>query len=209
MIEGIVDTLQKFLDSRLLNVHTMLPGTITKYSGHTDRKATVLPMVKTKLLNGSDLPIQPIDNVPVVFPSSNTFSLLFPVKAGDGCIIIFSEAGIGNYLSGAGEVKEADDLSRFSLTDAVCVPGLWPFSLAPTNTNLSTIEINDAGIIAINGDTKPFVTHAELNTALQTFITALNLHVHPTAAVGPPSPPATPMSINIAPAATTTVKTGG
>jgi len=63
--------------------------------------------------------------------------------------------------------------------------------------------------IELNGNGKKFVTHSELNTALQTFITALNLHTHPTAAVGSPSPPTSPMSLNIASAATTTVKTGG
>jgi hypothetical protein len=63
--------------------------------------------------------------------------------------------------------------------------------------------------LEINGNSKTFVTHAELNTALQSFITALNLHVHPTAALGPPSPPTSPMSLNISSAATTTVKTGG
>jgi hypothetical protein len=61
------------------------------------------------------------------------------------------------------------------------------------------------GTIELNGGTKTFVTHAELNTALQTFITALNLHVHGSAG----TPPVTPMSLNIAGAATTTIKTGG
>ena len=208
MIEGVVDTFQKFFDSRMFNIHTMIPGIITKYSGHSTRKATVMPMVKAKLLNNTDLEIQPIDNVPVVFPSSNSFSLLFPLNAGDGCLIAFSESGIGNYINGSGEIKEADDLSRFSLTDAICIPGLWPFNIAPTST--ATIEVNQAGIVAINGDTKPFVTHAELDSALQTFILALNLHVHSGVTTGPgASGPPTPMSINIATAATTTVKTGG
>ena len=59
--------------------------------------------------------------------------------------------------------------------------------------------------IELNGKTKAFVTHAELNTALQTFVTALNLHVHGTAG----TPPVTPMSLDISASATTSVKTGG
>ena len=61
------------------------------------------------------------------------------------------------------------------------------------------------GTIEFNGSSKTFVTHAELNTALQTFITALNLHVHGSAG----TPPVTPMSLNISSAATTTIRTGG
>ncbi|MGD9678181.1 MAG: hypothetical protein AB7V16_07430 [Vulcanibacillus sp.] len=66
-----------------------------------------------------------------------------------------------------------------------------------------------ADSIELNGNSKQFVTHAELDSALQTFINALNLHTHPTAGSGPPSPPTSPLSINITSAKTTTVVTGG
>jgi len=66
------------------------------------------------------------------------------------------------------------------------------------------------GTIELNGSSKTFVTHAELNTALQGFITALNLHTHTSAAPGSPTtPPVASMSLNISSAATTTIKTGG
>jgi len=71
------------------------------------------------------------------------------------------------------------------------------------------ILLDTDGTINMNGDDKRFVTHAELDAALQTFITALNLHTHPTAATGPPSPPTASMSLDISAAETTTIKTGG
>lgn len=63
----------------------------------------------------------------------------------------------------------------------------------------------ESGEITFNGDDKVFVTHAALDSALQTFITALNTHVH----AGNGIPPTVPMNINISAAATTTIKTGG
>ena len=93
---------------------------------------------------------------------------------------------------------------------------LKAIQIAPAKESKAVIDIDkdgnvkiDSPSIAMNGDSKFFVTHAELDSALQTFITALNTHVHPTAATGPASPPAAPMSLNIAPAKTTTIKTGG
>ena len=71
------------------------------------------------------------------------------------------------------------------------------------------VKIDSSGDIELNGNSKSFVTHAELNTAIQTFINALNLHTHPTAATGPASPPTAPMSLNITSAETLTIKTGG
>lgn len=65
------------------------------------------------------------------------------------------------------------------------------------------------GTQELNGDSKRFVTWDELNTALQSFMTALNSHTHPTAATGPPSPPTVSMSLDITAAKTTTLKTGG
>lgn len=74
----------------------------------------------------------------------------------------------------------------------------------------STIKLDNDGNIDLNGDGKKFVTHAELDTALQTFITALNLHVHATVtSLGTPTPPATPMSLDISASETTTIRTDG
>lgn len=60
--------------------------------------------------------------------------------------------------------------------------------------------------IELNGHDKKLVTHAELDAALQTFITALNLTFASKAdSLGAPGT----LSLNIASAATTTIKTGG
>lgn len=209
MKENIVDVFNQWIDSRLERIHTLIPGKIESYSGHTIRKAQVKPLVKLKTTQGTSLSIPPIENVPVIFPSSPSFNFLFPLPAGTGCMIGFMEAGIGNFLNGQGSIEvEPDDLNRFALTDAVCIPGLFPFSQVP-KTPKSTIEIDDSGVIKLNGESKNFVTHAELDAALQTFITSLNTHTHPTAATGPPSPPTVPLSIDITASKTLTVKTGG
>jgi len=76
---------------------------------------------------------------------------------------------------------------------------------ADGKTVKSKIYLDAVGNIELNGNSKNFVTHAELNTALQSFITSLNLHVHGSAG----TPPVTPMSLNISAAKTTTIKTGG
>ena len=135
--ENMADVLDAWLDSRLANVHTMIPGRIESYAGHTQRKATVKPLIKLRTKKGDAQSIPPIQNVPVVFPSSGSFSLLFPLNKGDGCAIGFAETGIGNFLNGVIEV-DPDSISRFDLTDAVCYPGLWPFPGVPQTTTAAT-----------------------------------------------------------------------
>jgi hypothetical protein len=151
-VRGPVDVFQDFWNSRAENMHTMIPGEIISYQGHTKRKAKVKPLVKLKTRDGYDLSIPIIDNVPVQFPSSNSFSLLFPLIKGDKCALFFAETGIGNYLAGKGIEADADDVSRFSLTDCICVPGLWPFGGVPAATKFK-IEVTAGNDIEIVNDT--------------------------------------------------------
>lgn len=244
--DEFVDVLHDFVEMKLKDVHTMLPGRILSYEGHSTRKAEVEVAVRMPTTNGEMIEIPPIQNVPVVFPSTSTASLLLPVKAGDGVLLCFSEVGIGKYLEGeaTGSVN-ADSLARFSTTDCIAIPGLFNNAAVPelevtpseddftitqgTSTivvksdsivieNGSTkIEVDpngkvlvDASSVELNGNSKTFVTHTELSTAITTFMTLLNAHVHTsTAPTTPTSPPNVPMIFDISAATTTTVKTGG
>ena len=154
--DDIVEVFNNWFDFRLLNMHTMLPGKIEKYYGHDERKARVKILVKIRTTDGTLLTIPPIDNVPVIFPGSRKFNLLFPLQRNDGVEIRFSEQGIGAFLKGTVEV-DADSFAKFAMSDAVCTPGLWSFKNVPTvafrdainNTGLkatgsSKLEINNS-----------------------------------------------------------------
>ncbi len=130
-MNGLVEVLDTWWSAKLETLHTCLPGKILKYEGHKTRRALVQPSVRLELGTGPVLEIPPIDGVPVVFPSCGESSILFPIKPGDGCLILFTEAGIGKWLNGKGEIADPDDQGRFSLTDAVAIPGLWTFRNAP------------------------------------------------------------------------------
>jgi len=130
MKENILDVFNIWLDSRLDSVHTCLPGKIDTYYGHSKRKAKVKTLSKLRNSNGTLISIPAIDNVPVIFPGSKKFNMVWPLEKDDGCLILFSEAALGGFLSNS---KEADPESnnRFSLTDAICIPGLWSFQNVP------------------------------------------------------------------------------
>lgn len=171
MKENPVDIFQKFFESRMENVHTSIPGEIVKYAGHSKRLASVKPLVRLKALDGSSVPLPVIDNVPVVFPSSGEFSLLFPVKKGDGCLISFCESGIGNWIAGSGQEVDADDSTRFSLTDAVCFPGLWASKNVAAN---KTIELTELGQLVFLEGSESFVKGDTFEVMLNSFLTPIS-----------------------------------
>jgi len=147
MREDINDVLRLFMDTRLEQVHTSMPGKIDTFDADI-RLAKVIPMIKMKNAKSVDIPLPAIDNVPVIFPTASAFSLTWPLKAGDGCLLLFSELGIGNYLNSNGKnVVCADDNVRHSLTDAVCVPGVYPSRGIPSST--ATMSIDAQGLFEI------------------------------------------------------------
>lgn len=184
MKENIVDIFNQFFENKLNNIHTILPGQIEAYQGHTERKATVKPLVKLKTINNKLIQINPIDNVPVIFPSANSFNLLFPVNKGDGCLLLFSESPIGNYLNSANE-QDANDLSRFSLTDCIAIVGLHSFKNVPEaqtsieigddysitlETTLGKIKIETSGNITFDDGTESFMLGNTWKTAYDTYM---------------------------------------
>jgi len=134
MKEQITDIFNEFFDNRMSNIFTVLPGRFEEYYGHAERKAKVKPMIKHKTRDGENLSIDPIDDVPVMFPpSTKDFNILCPISKGDKCILLFSKSPIGNYQDGAGEETEADDFTQFMLTDCIAIPGgPYPYKETPT-----------------------------------------------------------------------------
>lgn len=213
MKESITDAINMMMDYRFDMIHTCLPGKILSYD-EKERIANVEPLVSLKTSKEIDIKYQSIGNVPVVFPSGKVFSLRWDVSPGDGCLIVFSEAGIGNFLNSTENIQvSTDDSTRFSLTDAICIPGLFSIHQARALSKNNEIYIDKSGIISIkgkeidlNGNTKSFVTHTELDTALQSFILSLNAQF--AAKLDGGGSPGT-LTLDISTSKTTTVKTGG
>lgn len=212
------DILTNAIQAEINEIHTAIPGKIESYDPAT-KKANVKPLIKKWFADGSFMPLPVIVDVPVIFPGSSDFVLSFPLKAGDGVLIIFSERSMEYWLSNAMTDSEPGDPRKYDLNDAVCIPGLFSFGQPGKVGNGTDVEIlyknasikiDDSGNVKINGEARNFVTHAELNTALQSFMTGLNLHIHSGVTTGPgvSGPPGTPMSLDITAAKTNTVKTG-
>jgi len=178
--KNIVAIFNQWFDNKIRDIHTVIPGEFQSYIS-SQRKAVVKPLVKLKTVNEKDISILPIDNVPVIFPSTKLFTFEFPIVKGDGCLLLFSESPIGNFLNSNIE-QNSDDMNRFQLTDCIAIPGLWSFSNlpeAPTtkievddsyNITIETIagkiKIEPSGNITFNDGTEAFVKGTTQNAAL-------------------------------------------
>ena len=61
-----------------------------------------------------------ISGVPVMFPQSKNVTIAWPIKKGDGCLLVFSEQALDYWMYG----KETDTKLKFDLTNAIAIPNL-------------------------------------------------------------------------------------
>ncbi len=143
-------------------------------------------------------------------------NLDFGLSEGDTVIYSTDESGTvvsQIHLTNEGDITIKNDRD-FSVTCAGLVFESSGNIIAKSDKDIAIESSGDITVdgskIELNGNSKSLVTHAELNTALQNFITILNTHTHTVASVGSPTKtPDIPMSLDISNSATTTVKTGG
>lgn len=122
----LAQVLEVIIDQRLEGVHTAMPGSVESYDA-TRQTADVRLLLKarTTIETGDviDESLPVAVNVPVVFPGAGGFRLTFPVKPGDGVLVVFAEASIDRWQARGGE-QATDDVRRFHLADAIAIPGL-------------------------------------------------------------------------------------
>lgn len=166
MMQEFVQRVTDTVSDGLTGVHTAIPGTIVSFDPAAGL-ATVMPSMKFKKPDGTTVDYPQITGVPVMFPQAmgQQATIAFPVKAGDGCLIIVAEQSIDYWLYG----QETDTSLAFDLTNSICIPGLFSKANATVQAacsgNAVIVDVKgtkitvksgavqiDAGAVTINGN---------------------------------------------------------
>lgn len=184
-------------------------GYINKVNG--DKTVNVTHATKSVLLDGTELPETTTDNVEVLTISGAGFSVQWDYKAGDQVLLL----GLKDYVASVKKVTKAEPPKAFFHYDRATIKAI-PLCIFNSDAKViidikdGTLDVKAQQKIKLNGDSKQFVTWAELNQALTTFTTALVSHTHNITSPGNPSGPAVGVpTIDISAAKTTSVVTGG
>lgn len=193
---GMAASLDSYIESALLGVHTSIPAEVVDYNAgsHT---AKVKPGVAMLMSNGVKIELPELAEVPVVFPSAASFDLEFPLKRGDGVLLVFSESDISEWKAGKKGANAASP-SRFSLDGAVAIPGLAP---SPSKGR-ARLVVDSNGVVTFTAKKIVFDGQVVAKKAIlardDVYVgpeptgpgVSLKNHIHPTPAG--PSSPATP-----------------
>lgn len=138
--ETLSEALNFIFEQRFKGIYTCLPGVIVSYDQATKR-AAVQPALRRILTDDTEEQLPVIQNVPVCFPTGGGFSLLFPVVAGDTCLLAFSQRGIENFK--VTYEQERPDEGLLDLNDAMAIMGFGPLSLTPASSNGVSLQSDD------------------------------------------------------------------
>lgn len=122
MMQEVVEQLQAMVKSSVNGIHTAIPGSIVDFDPGTCL-ATVSPKMKYTKPDGSKINYPNVAGVPVCFPqgAGQKVSVTYPIKSGDGCLLIASEQSLDYWMY---ERETATDL-RYDLTNSVALVGLF------------------------------------------------------------------------------------
>jgi len=90
----------------------------------------------------------------VIFPRGGGFSLTFPVKPGDECLLVFTERSFGPWHE-FGEARKPDANRMHDLSDAVCFVGLSSTPNKVPNYDANKCQLksdNGQVVISLNPD---------------------------------------------------------
>jgi hypothetical protein len=157
--ETLTKVISDAIENALSDLHTCLPGRIESYDEATGL-AKVVPLLRRKYVKESaavELPV--ISGVPVIFPRAGASWIKLPIKSGDYVLLVFAERSLDLWIERGGSI-DPEDSAKFSLNDAVAIPGIYPkpsvmdpkgasTSLEITNGS-AFIEITEAGKVTMN-----------------------------------------------------------
>lgn len=202
---------RNLIESVLRSFYIVDYGTIKTVNA--DGTINVVHAKKQQTMDGKELPEDVTNKVEVLTIGNKEFSLQWKLTEGDQVLLL----GLKDY------VKNVKDVTKATSQDAFihyCRNTMKALPLSVFNDSAKVkIEIESGNMevtatkIKLNGDSKQFVTWAELNQALTTFLTQLTTAMTTTPIVGNGSPQPTwtglPTSIDISNAKTTSIVTGG
>ncbi len=155
------------LNGRLAQVWTAIPGIIQSYNA-AQQTVVVQPAIRAVLFdiagNPTNVALPLLLDCPAQFPAGGGFSLTFPVKAGDECLVVFASRCIDAWWQSGGVQNQAV-LRMHDLSDGFAVLGFRsvPRVLASVSTSSTQLRTDDGSTFVEVGAGEITIRAAQIN----------------------------------------------
>ncbi|SEO76214.1 hypothetical protein SAMN02800692_1984 [Luteibacter sp. UNC138MFCol5.1] len=149
-----------FADESAKRLRVAMPGVIVSFDKDA-QTATVQPLIKQVMADGTTRLLPVLQDVPVSFPRGGGFVLTFPVAEGDECELTFHDRCIDGWWA-SGDASEPLDYRIHDLSDATARVGISSLpNVVPAFDGGATalrkldgsafVKIDAAGVVRIAG----------------------------------------------------------
>jgi hypothetical protein len=107
-------------------------------------------VIRRKYRDEDDQDFSQILGVPLIYPSSSTAAITFPVNVGDTVLLVFAQRSIDSFKAGDGNVSTPEDFRDFDIRDAIAIPGLFPFKNSINNPAKRNLAHNTTDVVVVN-----------------------------------------------------------
>lgn len=126
-----ITTMESLLKASFWNqmqkVHTAIPCIVLEVQNELkEQRVTVQPCIDILNEDGTTQRRSPMVNVPLIFPSSSTSALTFPVSKNDKVVCLFSMRAMEVFSETNGQPAPPNNFAKFNQKDAMAIPGLFP-----------------------------------------------------------------------------------
>lgn len=145
--ENTVELLTRLISAANVNLRVAMPGIIEDFNAQTQTATVQIAIREKVVLQGNpewtEIPL--LVDVPIIFPRAGGYSITFPVRKGDECLVIFADCCYDAFWQ-SGTVQNQMDRRRHDLSDGMAiVTGIsQPNRLADVSQDSLQIR-NDAG----------------------------------------------------------------
>jgi hypothetical protein len=137
------EMLRGSMENALFDLHVACPGIIQSFDPDA-KTVTVQPAIRAAV-DGRQTALPLLVDVPVVFPSGGGYTLTFPVKPLDDCLVVFGDSCIDAWWQSGG-LQDPVEYRQHDLSDAFAI--LMPLNQTHNVTAINTENVqlrNDSG----------------------------------------------------------------
>lgn len=168
-----VDRFQSLRDTILKNIRVSIPAIVQSFDRVAGTITAIIAINDSQQMNvngdgvartSSSVPGGPIDvrvvsvvpgviltDIPIQMAGGGGWTLTFPIKPGDECILIFQDADIDSWFQSGGLANEPITPRRHNLSDAIAVFGVRSSPRVLSNYSGTSTQLrNDARTVVID-----------------------------------------------------------
>ena len=147
MEDNLESIVTNFFDFKLSQINTATLAIVEQVRDLGEQRVDVKPIINKQYVDSDYQECPVILSVPLVFPSSSTSAVTFPVNKGDIVLLVFNQNNIDVFKAGSHTTHDPTDTRMFSRRDAIAIPCAFAFDKAINKQSNRTLPHSTTDVV--------------------------------------------------------------